>query len=296
MKIEVLYRNFMVTPSNFIPVVDQTDSFIGFLSKSKLVSEMSNLDHLEEFTSEKIIDSLLEFKISDDLLSYFEIYPKIPVLNLQGEKVTFWTKIRTLTEYNKTEQKQDKQSETNEKDKINWFLKLILENFPDPLLITDLDGRTVLYNESFEVDILGLKQFDNSIERCEKELQNMKNKSLTDKDSSFIFYATSSFSYHIRFKLMVSNREKIGYIYHFVQKKIDKKEVISDKFYFDKSLAFSQNVDRFERFHIIENLKENSGNISRTAKSLKIARTTLQNKIKHFGINDAAKKTKKKKS
>ena len=129
MKIEILYRNFMLTPSNFIPVVDQTDSFIGFLSKSKLVSEMSNLDHLEEFTSEKMIDSLLEFKISDDLLSYFENYPKIPVLNLQGEKVTFWTKVRTLTEYNKTEQTQNEPSETDEKDKINWFFKADFRKF-----------------------------------------------------------------------------------------------------------------------------------------------------------------------
>ena len=161
-------------------------------------------------------------------------------------------------------------------------------------MITDLDGKTVLYNESFEIDVLPLKQFEHSIEKCEKELQNMKNKNLKDKDSLFLFYATSSLPYNIRFKLMFSNKEKIGYIYHFIQKKVDEKEVINDKFYFDKNLDFSQNVDRFERFHIIENLKENSGNISKTAKSLKIPRTTLQNKIKHFCINKVAKETKKK--
>jgi two-component system nitrogen regulation response regulator NtrX len=44
-------------------------------------------------------------------------------------------------------------------------------------------------------------------------------------------------------------------------------------------------VSQFERNYIIEKLKENEGNISRTAEKIGIARRNLTHKIKAYNIN-----------
>ena len=301
MKKEILYRNFMITPSKFLPVVDQkSESFIGFLSKSRIISEMSNLDIEEENEENEISKELLEFDISDELLSYFDSHSKIPVLNMRGEKISLWTKTKILLEYNnKVEEKTKEEVENtiiedngyNESEKINWFLRLVLENLSEPLLVTDLKGKTILYNESFEKNILPLEFFKDSIMTCESKLSKIlkNNKHLFKKvlDWTVISNFGKGINYDLHFKVISEDGNNTGYIYQFILRNdynIIEEKSSNQNFKFDTNLSFSKNIDNYEKFCIENALIKNLWNISKTAKILKIPRTTLQNKVRHFQI------------
>ena len=54
----------------------------------------------------------------------------------------------------------------------------------------------------------------------------------------------------------------------------------------DKPVPLSLAVEVFERGLIIEELRRQNGNISRAAEAMQIAKTTLFDKIKKYGIEE----------
>ncbi|NUM41799.1 MAG: transcriptional regulator, partial [Leptospiraceae bacterium] len=158
MKIESIYRHFLVTPVQEIPVIStETDELVGFLSKNKILLEMSDLS-LSGKVYEKIPKHLLEKTFHENLIVFFQSNRLIPVLSETGEKVGEWDKPRFLAEFSKSVKKEEEKEKpivekkqlVSPDEKIQWFTSLILENFPDPLIATDIEGNSVFYNEKFE--------------------------------------------------------------------------------------------------------------------------------------------------
>ncbi|EMM73524.1 hypothetical protein LEP1GSC043_4413 [Leptospira weilii str. Ecochallenge] len=94
MKIETLYRYFLITPATHLPVVDESGDLIGLLSRKLIQMEMADLSSSErEYT--RLPESFLETEIPESFFQYFQRQKSIPVLTLTGEKKKNGTKSRS---------------------------------------------------------------------------------------------------------------------------------------------------------------------------------------------------------
>lgn len=85
MKIETIYKYFLLTPSTHLPVVDNSGKLIGLLSRKLIQMEMADLSNSEkEYT--QIPESFLETDIPESFFQYFQRQKSIPVLSTTGEK------------------------------------------------------------------------------------------------------------------------------------------------------------------------------------------------------------------
>jgi transcriptional regulator with PAS, ATPase and Fis domain len=156
MKIESIYKHFMVTPVSHLPVVDENSDIVGLISKEKVLMEMADVaSTTEEY--EKIPEQFLEFNITESVIYYFRNNRTIPVINTLSQKVDSWEKPRFLAEVSKltshtpsikTENIETESEEmTESKSAIYKFMSMVLASFPDALFATDKEGVTTFYNE-----------------------------------------------------------------------------------------------------------------------------------------------------
>ncbi|MCB1176162.1 MAG: transcriptional regulator, partial [Leptospiraceae bacterium] len=173
MKIETFFRHFLLTPVNYLPVIDEEKNLLGLLSKEKIQREMADLaSEGEEYL--QIPPHLLDKEINENVIYYFQNFRTIPVLNIYSQRVDAWEKPRFLAEVSKLlesgkqeeiveEEEEEKSNEPQSKLLIYKFMELILRNFPDALYATDKDGNTTFYNEKFETTVLSRNIFRDSI-------------------------------------------------------------------------------------------------------------------------------------
>lgn len=318
MKIETIYKHFLITPIQQIPVVNrETSELIGLLSKEKILLEMSDLS-LSGKTYDSIPSHLIDNSFHENLIAYFQSNRLIPVLSELGEKIGEWDKPRFLAEFSKSIKKEDpkekhieKKQEKSQENQIQWFISLILENFPDPLFATDVEGNSIFYNEKFEKEILTKPSFRNSIVFAERFLRdlnrdlfanflksnNFENKS-GGESNPFLQTYVKQVDRILRVITLEAKEKTVGFLYQFILPG-NKLSFMGDagmsfpsiEEAFHNKLPLEVVLNETEGHYIYYNLKSNQDNISHTAKALGIPRSTLQNRIRQLNI---AKKFKEK--
>ncbi|PJZ57932.1 CBS domain-containing protein [Leptospira barantonii] len=309
MKIEAIYRYFLITPATHLPVVNESGDLVGLLSRKQIQMEMADLSSSEREYSE-LPESFLETEIPESFFQYFQRQKSIPVLSKTGEKKEEWDKVQVMaglgklvsanrpTESPVTEEKKQEQEQSSR----FWFMELILQNFPDGLLATDLEGSSIFYNETFEQEILPKKYFRDSILQAERLLKEMSKNLLADylKSNELRLDGNSPFSLqtyvtdlecNVRIIVLKQGPKIVGYLYHFVSPRSvlgrqDESGLefpsVSDAFF--QKLPLETMLKEVESSFIFHSLKRNQDNISHTALELGVPRTTLQNRIKFLEL------------
>jgi len=315
-KIEILYKHFLLTKASHLPVVDAEGNLIGLLSKDRVLRELADLG--EERTEYKTIPiALLDKELSEGLINFFRDSNKLPVLGDNGERKEFWDKPRFLAEFHKLDatQKTDpklvslqekKERVRDTKESIHWFMEMILANFPDGLVATDVAGNVIFYNEAFEKKFLPLPFFKDSIETAEGYLKDLNRDlfgsylrendlEIESKGHSLHKLQTLVKDVDAFVKMITLRKEEkvAGFLYQFspLTSNLDtisnKGTVFPD---LDMALAAKFPLERvleeMESRYIYETLKRNKNNISHAAQELEIPRTTLQNRIKFLNITE----------
>ncbi|WP_108975001.1 CBS domain-containing protein [Leptospira ryugenii] len=317
MKIETLYKQFLLTKASHLPVLGASGDLIGLLSKEKVLRELADLGEEKE-TYDSIPSSLLDTELQESFLHFFKEASKIPVLNAKGETTQTWDKPRFLAEYHKldaTSTKRDPKVEhlAEQRDKkkesqnsIHWYMEQILANFPDGLLSTDVQGNTVFYNEAFESKFLSQDFFQDSLERAEQFLKNL-NRDLfasylkendldlhtTEHSAPVLQTVVSEILSLVRVITLKKDTKVIGFLYHlsFLSTRLNANTSTGNKFpnleeALQGKFPMEKVLEEVEARFIYETLKLNKNNISHSAEDLGIPRTTLQNRIKYLKLTD----------
>ncbi len=309
MRIEVLYKFFLYSPASHLPVWEEGSGLIGLLPKERVLMELADLSVAErEFT--RIPEELLIREIPESLLAYFQRQRTIPVLKPTGEKSEDWDKPRFLSELSraswvakepvKTEDSPEKTEEERAKQS-QWFMEVLLQNFPDGLLATDLDGHSVFYNESFEKDILVRKWFRDSILQAEKLLKEMAKDLLgnylkthelrLEEGKLSVQTFVPELDSLVRVSILKQKGKPLGYLYHFspASAKLNSQDGEGMEFpsvteAFNQKLPLETMLKEVEGSYIYHTLKRNQENVSHAALDLGVPRTTLQNRIKFLDL------------
>ncbi|MFE1938659.1 transcriptional regulator [Leptospira kirschneri] len=311
MKIETIYKYFLLTPSTHLPVVDDSGKLIGLLSRKLIQMEMADLSNSEKEYAQ-IPESFLETDIPESFFQYFQKQKSIPVLSITGEKKEEWDKVQLMAELgqlvsaNRPNVPSTTETQKQEKEQNSrfWFMELILQNFPDGLLATDLEGSSLFYNETFEQNILPKKYFRDSIQQAERLLKEMSKNLLADylKTNELRLDGNSTFSLqtyvselecNVRIIVLKQNSKIAGYLYHFITPKAvlgrqdeNGLEFPSIRDAFLQKLPLETMLKEVESSFIFYSLKANQDNISHTALQLGVPRTTLQNRIKFLDLQN----------
>lgn len=183
-------------------------------------------------------------------------------------------------------------------------MELILQNLPDGLLATDLEGNSIFYNETFEQNILPKKYFRDSILQAERLLKEMSKNLLADylKSNELRLDGNTPFSLqtymtelecNVRIIVLKQGSKIAGYLYHFITPRavLGRQNEsglefpsVSDAFF--QKLPLETMLKEVESAFIFHSLKANQDNISHTALQLGIPRTTLQNRIKFLELQN----------
>lgn len=303
----------MLIRASHLPVVDAKGSLKGFLSKEKLQKELAAFSTKNE-DWEEIPSSFLEKEIPDGFIEYFKYNESIPVLGLNGVKITDWDKAKLLLEYSyisprevKSPEEKKESTDTIDKkssrDPVAWLMKKILESFSEPLFVTDTNGNHLFFNESFEKNILKKSFFRNSIEYAQKYLKDfnrdlfaneIKNSGL---DIEKVLQKGKSLSstipqigYKVQVVLLMEKDKPFGYLYQFQElpKKTSHKanEFPNLEEAIQNQIPINEILKEVERTYIQKILEKSNFNISHTAKALGIPRSTLQNRMKQLSIQE----------
>ncbi|RHX86093.1 CBS domain-containing protein [Leptospira stimsonii] len=308
MKIEALYRYFLLTPATHLPVIDEEGNLIGLLSRKLIQMEMADLSSSDREYAQ-LPDSFLEMEMPESFFQYFQRQKSIPVLSKTGEKKEEWDKVQVMAGLGKlVAPKRTEEPATEEKKQAleqssrSWFMELILQNFPDGLLATDLEGSSIFYNETFEQTILTKKYFRDSILQAERLLKEMSKNLLANylKTNELRLEGNSPFSLqtyvnelecNVRIIVLKQGSKIVGYLYHFVsprsglgQQDENGLEFPSVSDAFLQKLPLETMLKEVESAFIFHSLKRNQDNISHTALELGVPRTTLQNRIKFLEL------------
>nr|WP_232224721.1 helix-turn-helix domain-containing protein [Leptospira fainei] len=310
MRIEGLYKHFLYTPTNFLPVWEESDGLLGLLPKETILMELADLSVADrEFT--RIPEEYLIREIPESLLGYFQKQRTIPVLNSFGERKEDWDKPRLMAELSRSswvakgaekpaQQSPELQAEDRTKQS-QWFMEVILQNFPDGLLATDLDGHAVFYNETFEKDILTRKWFRDSILYAEKLLKEMSKDLLgnylkthelrLDEGKISVQTFVQDLDSLVRVSVLRQKGKPLGYLYHFspIRAKLNSQDEDGMEFpsvteAFGQKLPLETMLKEVEGSYIYHTLKRNQENVSHAALDLGVPRTTLQNRIKFLDL------------
>jgi hypothetical protein len=318
MKIESFYKFFLMTPVTHFPVVGEDGAAVGLLSKEKISREMADLESIG-IEYEVIPDHLLTYEITDSIVLFFQSHRTIPVLNIFGQRIDTWEKPRLLAECSdlltkKNPPKQEQKVDSNGIDTpdsssnkllIYKFMELILKSFPDALFSTDKDGNTTFYNEKFETYILSKHVFRDSITIAEKYFRELNRDLISehfksidvDENSSNSLPILQAFVKNINMIVKIvtlkGDDKVIGFLYHLIESEsdqIEKNNLIQSDFpilekAFQSGVPLLEILKDVESSYILKSFKLNHENISHTASSLGIPRSTLQNRIKYLDLS-----------
>lgn len=327
MKIETIYKHFLIVPVTHLPVVTEEETFVGLLSKEKVIMDMADLS-LQDQEFDKIPEHLLDFNISESIIYYFQKNRTIPVLNVLAQKIGSWEKPRFLAEVStlttdeieetpvetteeEPEDELESEDNSNVRQTIIRYIEMILENFPDPLYATDKEGKTTFFNENFEKKVLTIPFFKDSISFAEKYFRDLNRdlislyvkKKNSDSDTTNIPTLQAFVKNIDKFIRIITlkDRNRIqGFLYHIIEPALNEKKKQELQFpsleqaYLNQT-PLSDILREVEMHYIYQSLKENENNISHTAAILGIPRSTLQNRIKQLNIHEHFKNLQKSK-
>jgi transcriptional regulator with PAS, ATPase and Fis domain len=307
MKIESIYKHFLVTQTSHLPIINEEGEVLGLVSKQKLMMEMADVS-LSGVEYEVIPETFLDNEITESILFYFTHHSTIPVLNQKAQKVDIWDKPRFLAEFSRIktipketvkESQKPKEEMNASKTAIFQFMSSILSNFPDALFATDKEGVTTFYNEKFETSILTKSMFRDSISIAEKYFKELnqdlfgnylKNHDIK-KNFPVLLAFVKNLNSMVRIITLKEGELVTGFLYQFMESSSIVNKMNEKGYVFpDIEEAFAMNyplealLNDVESRYIYYRLLQNEDNISHTADILKIPRSTLQNKIKQLKI------------
>ncbi len=295
------------------------DKLIGFLPKNELNRWTTDIARLS-VEYKKIPEILIQkSKISSvELLKKLTHESEIPVLDIKGHIVAHWDERQFLQALSQSPQLSDEKSkitiqQSNKENPKNddtvekkanakygnsrWLGELILQAFPWPMYACDLQGKTLFFNKLFEKNILTKKKMKNSIRQTENYLFesvcNLLAQSYSQETPSSSFNKTSdsTLSYHDSFidqYVCIIDIKEInnlhGYLFIF-RDGMDPGFSREVNQCLNSKASLIDIMSELERKIILGALEKNKRNISHTAQSLYIKRSTLQNKIQRLQIS-----------
>ncbi|PJZ69249.1 transcriptional regulator [Leptospira perolatii] len=310
MKIENLYKYFLYTQASHLPVWEEENhALLGLLPKERILMELADLS-LADREFSRIPEEYLVREIPETLLAFFQKQRTIPVLSPLGERKEDWDKPRLLAELSRSswvakepekKESNDPESPEEKSKQTQWFMEVLLQNFPDGLLATDLDGHSVFYNETFENEILPRKWFKDSILHAEKLLKEMSKELLgnylkthelrLEEGKLSVQTFLPDLDCLVRVSILHQKGKPVGYLYHFSPASSKVNHQDADGFIFPSvAEAFRQKLPletilkEVEGSYIYQSLKRNQENVSHAALDLGVPRTTLQNRIKFLDL------------
>lgn len=314
MKVESFYKFFLITPSSYLPVINSENLLYGLLSKKKITEEMADLD-LSGIEYETVPEHFLEKEMNESLLYYFHSHKTIPVLNENGQRIDNWDKTRFLSEFSRMtdmpkaekiqEKEKSQESEPTSEIPSNRlmifkFMELILRNFPDALFAADREGNTTFYNEKFETDVLSKPIFRDSIGFAEKYFKELNQdlisgffKSVEEEPPDSIPVLQTyikNLDIYVRVITLKGEEKVLGYLYHFSEPESPKNSGEMSfpilESVFNSGVPLQEILKDVESVYIYKSFKKNNENISHTAQALGLPRSTLQNRIRHLGLDE----------
>jgi transcriptional regulator with PAS, ATPase and Fis domain len=251
-KIEAL-KLFYSMGIEAIPIVDKGGRIVAVMQKSDVVASTvvveavsSSIKELIRECSTKEREGLLQV-----LLKGFVNSPLVPVMDVEGKVVDFWSKVDVIMAW---------EGLMEEGSASSWS---ILEQLPQAVLVIDKEGKIVYRNQAAKKIFEDFKDEDIIL-----FLKNVQVPSHAQK----INFAGQ----HLIFDAvpLLQHKERVGIVYTFYEQK-------------DFSTPLAESLRMQERSIIEAALQQSGGCVSKCAKLLKVPRQTLQYKMKKLGIKDA---------
>lgn len=279
---------------------------LGWITRDLLDPWMSDLSRSQqEYT--KIPIELMSSSIPRILRENLGQIEQIPVLDIQGVQVANYSRedvlylLRTTIEQepktrtgNRTENdipitpEAGDLAPNNSPDQKARMSSLILGSVPVPMYAADLEGNTLFYNREFEKNILSLKKLSDSIRVAERYFRELSIQILTNTYASTDKEAFRLFDVSLDCEIQMCNLVQEGRItgYLFILEKPGKSDLTHVwRKRLQENGDLESLMDDIESRLIYESLNDNKNNISHTAKSLGLKRSTLQTKIKRLNID-----------
>lgn len=313
-KLPGILKIFYMTGLRYLPVVepgddrkDLTSSVVAFVSRKRLDMEMADLGRAYQ-GYDRIPESILvQKKLPADLITHLSSAERVPVLDVRGDRVAEWEQaemLRGIAVFKERLKKEGLEpapalregvpiNEEKREDGSAWLSRLILTEIPDPLFAVDMGGKTIFFNSAFEERLLGRPELKKSIRLAENYFQELLRNLLAaayeegepqgDIDRLILNTHIEELGTSVTIRPLRAESGLIGYLYifspHIVRPLFEEtREMIRN------GTGLDEIMDRVESAMIRDALKKNGENISHTAESLGLKRTTLQNKIKRLNI------------
>jgi len=303
------------SPSPEDPV--RLTSLQGFIARDLLDSHMADLDRARRDLQTLPEELLIRDEIPEELITRLARLREIPVLNDAGEEVFSWSSAQALRAFALFREKLDAPPPENKEEPAasqstppasrtappttratqaaDHMCRIILAGIHYPLFASDLNGATLFYNSAFEQSVLNHPSLKRSIRLSEKFLQEITRDQLArayERDprmaesGEFLLRArVSELDLTLEIRPLRGEGGMLGYLYVFSSPDSDP---VTDRALLlrDEGLGLEEIMDRFEASIIHSVLKEEGRNISHSAQSLRVKRSTLQNRIKRLRLHE----------
>ncbi len=319
-----ILRIFYSTGLRYLPVAGDSDagaeSIVGFIPRVRLDREMADLSRagrdLDELPPELILDS----ELPGDLISSLSGADSVPVLDRSGHQITEWNSadaLRALAIYRESVGAPSEPAEPSSpsspggvgdagstsgapiadvpadggaQDGAAWLARLILSEFSFPLFVSDLEGRTLFYNQAFEARVLEHPVLKKSIRLAEEFLLEVQRTLLarsiqeSGEEGRVLRTRIAELETSVDIVSLSAEDKLVGYLYIF---RAPAREALYEEVarMLEGKLSYDEIVDDVESNIILSMLERYEQNVSHTAKALKLRRTTLQNKIKRLKLD-----------
>jgi hypothetical protein len=271
-----LLKYFYRYPIVAIPIVNKDKKIIGILTKKDLIAisgELSNLNtSLSKVTPECMIpiDTEKDFNVLQGFIMNYKKIDTLPVIDDRGKLVAFWRKIDLICAW-------EGESIFSHRD---W--SMIFDEFRNPAVLTDFDGKIVYFNPKFQdlflkdkkrLKFLG-KPLSSVVKSLPVEIEKpIHNGSVKIKGQNFSYDGIP----------LIRENFLIGILYIFSDLKDSKVEIqrLSHK----KTLTLAEQLKFAEKEAIKRALALSKGDIKKSASMLGITERSLKIKAKKLNIN-----------
>jgi len=282
---EDVVRLFYVHNVPIIPVVSKNNMLVGVLRKEDLISELSDIERVEKLKIDAFITKITRKMSFEDLLQYGKI-KEFVVVNIFGVTQGTWPRLQLFASAEapgKSAAIKHEVVQQKEEQVLDWLIYLILEHIPRPLYAVNKDGRTIFYNSHFE-DFY-TKTFDSEVntEFVEKSLKDVnKNEMKTGKDGDDIKFFNKALSMNYEKVPLKGKGENVGFLI-FCSNKAEISTGLELPGVDIRGMSLEKMMNAIERQLIVDAVQDHQ-KVDDAARSLKIPKNSLMNKIKKFNI------------
>ena len=281
----------------------------GFLSRKLLDRQAADLERITEQHTRLPEELLIRDRVPADLIGTLGQAESIPLLDMSGREIRAWTSAEFLAAFSSyqtrlkerlgEEAAAEEQAVTEEQAAAqtaaaggDWLSRMVLGGFPHPLFASDLEGKTLFYNEAFEGGVLAQPTLKNSLRVAEKYFLELTRELLArslqtgpNRDGTPLRTRLPHMQLGVEVATLEKDGRVMGYLYIF-------RDLVWTGLQYELQdmLAAGQGlddiIDEIESALIYSALKHQGQNISHAAQMLKVKRSTLQNKMKRLKIDE----------